>query len=347
MKSDPMRRLAAADPVSVPPAIESPERLRCLIEQERTPPSQGRSDETKRASAPRRMLLGSLLAAGVCVTVLLFDGGSPSPGVNVGAEAYAAIAPKSGIVEAIFLAHSFGAGGGEILRQQEWQDAATHRIRELDTLQEPGLDPGRTRTQITDWSFSPQGSEEWGGTLASSSVRREPIPPGTRFQLVVRLQHENRNLIQHIAFAGIGMYGIESLDLFRQLYRRGWMRLAGHERGHGRSLWRLESRPVSRSGSSTRLVVLVDPSTFLPVLERQLSLADPAHPRVLVENELIRYRTIKPGSPSIFDLAAQHPGAPVVMRKPKFPKFVRLHPKNSSACPCYGIRGMRSDVERH
>jgi hypothetical protein len=327
MKSDPMRRLAAADPVSTPPAIESPERLRCLIEQEGPTTRMGRAGEAKRASASRRMLLGSLLAAGVCVTLLLFDGGSPSPGVNVGAEAYAAITPKSGIVEAVFIAHSFGARGGEILRQQEWQDAATHRIRELDTLQEPGLDPSRTRTQITDWSFSPRGSEEWGGTLPSSSVRREPIPPGTRFQLVVRLQHENRNLIQHVAFAGIGMYGIESLDLFRQLYRRGWMRLAGHERGHGRNLWRLESRPVGTRGTSTRLVVLVDPSSFLPVLERQLSLSDPGHPRVVVENELVRYRTIKPGSPSIFDLAAQHPGAPVVVRKPKFPRFVALHPR--------------------
>jgi hypothetical protein len=346
MKPDPIRRLVAADPVSAPPEIESPERLRCLIEQEGLSPTQGCSREAKRGGAPRRMLLGSLLAAGVCVALLLFDGGSPSPGVNVGAEAYAAITPKSGIVEAVFIAHSFGARGGEILRQQEWQDSATHQIRELDTLQEPGLDPSRTRTQITDWSFSPRVSEEWGGTLSSSSIRRERIPAGTRFQLVVRLQHQNRTLIKHIAFAGIGMYGIESLDLFRQLYRRGWMRLAGHERGHGRSLWRLESRPVGARGTSTRLVVLVDPSSFLPVLERQLSLSDPSHPRVLVENELVRYRTIKPGSPSIFDLAAQHPGAPVVVRKPKFPRFVRLHPKNSSACPCYGIRGLRSRVER-
>lgn len=327
MKSDPIRRLAAADPVSTPPAIESPERLRCLIEQEGTPPRQGPSREAKRGGAPRRMVLGSLLAAGVCMALLLFDGGSPSPGVNVGAEAYAAIAPKGGIVEALFIAHSFGAEGEEILRQQEWQDAATHRIRELDTLQEPGLDPSRTRTQITDWSFSPRMSEEWGGTLASSSVRRLRIPEGARFQLVVRLQHQNRTLIQHIAFAGIGMYGLESLDLFRRLYRRGWMRLAGHERAHGRKLWRLESLPVGARASSTRLVVLVDPSSFLPVRERLLSLSHPGHPRVVVENELVRYRTIKPGSPSIFNLAVQHAGARVVMGKPRVPKFVALHPR--------------------
>jgi hypothetical protein len=330
MKADPLLRLSAADPVKAPPEVESPERLRCLIEQE-SPVTQGWRGPKARRAAGRRMLIGSLLASGICFALLLIDGGSSSPGVNVGAEAYAAITPQRGIVEAVFVAHSFGPEGSETLRQQEWQDSATRQTRELDTLSEPDRVP--PRTVLTDWSQSPRVSEEWGGTVPSRSIRRERIPAGARFLLVVKLQHQTRRLVEHIAFAGIGMYGIESLDLFRDLYRKGWMRLAGRERRGGRSLWKLESRPIhglSRAtrGALTRLVVLVDPASFLPVLERQISYAHPGHPRVVVENELVRYRTISSHSAAIFDLAVQHKGAHVVMRKAKLPTFVALHPKD-------------------
>jgi hypothetical protein len=325
MKADPLRRLSAADPVKTPPEVESPERLRCLIEQ-------NGPQSKRRGAAGRRMLIGSLLASGICFALLLLDDGSSSPGVNVGAEAYAAVAPQRGIIEAVFVAHSFGPEGSETLRQQEWQDSATRQTRELDTLSEPDRVP--PRTALTDWSQSPRVSEEWGGTVPSRSIRRERIPAGGRFLLVVKLQHQTRRLVEHIAFAGIGMYGIESLDLFRDLYRKGWIRLVGREQRGGRNLWKLESRPIHGSsrathGALTRLVVLVDPASFLPVLERQISYAHPGHPRVVVENELVRYRTISSHSAAIFDLAVQHRGAHVVMRKAKLPTFVSLHRKDA------------------
>src|ERR1019366_7877612 len=85
----------------------------------------------------------------------------------------------------------------------------------------------------------------------------------------------------------------------------------------GRLLWKLESRPFSDANgrmlavaTHTRLIVLVDPQTFLPVTERQIDIALPGHPTV-VEIKILgdgRYAGTKTEG-RLFALAAQHPGA--------------------------------------
>jgi hypothetical protein len=98
------------------------------------------------------------------------------------------------------------------------------------------------------------------------------------------------------------------------------MRLVGHERRYGHSLWKLESRPTSYGGASgrriairTRLVVLVAPKTFLPIVERVIDAALPGHPTAL-ESNLLSYRRLPSGEGNgkLFDLTAQHPGARVL-----------------------------------
>jgi hypothetical protein len=121
------------------------------------------------------------------------------------------------------------------------------------------------------------------------------------------------------AFGGISLSGVEGIALFRQLYRRGGMALLGREQQAGRSLWKLESRPFSYSNGRklgvamhTRLIVLVDPKTFLPITESQIDIALPGHPAV-VESNLLSYGRYA-GTESegrLFDLASQHPGARV------------------------------------
>jgi hypothetical protein len=332
MSPDVMSRLAAADPLQTAPAAEPPERLRRLVEQEPAP-EPGAARQRRSVSSGRRTLLaGSLLALMACLAALLFLGGSGGTGVNVAAAAYSATSPGSGIVEAVFVAHSFDSPEPAVLRQQEWLDGASAQRRELNTLDEAGHPPVH---QVTDWAFSPHLTEEWtpGSATLGSEVARKDVPPGQRAQVVVRLQHENQTLSQHIAFAGIGMSGVEGIALYRDLYRKGWMRIAGHASKGGRLLWRLESRGgVSRPGSSrtvhTKLVVLVDPVSFLPVRETLLEIAGPGRPRVLVASDLVRYRRIPatPAALKLFDLAVQHPSARVVIRQARLPKFVPMHP---------------------
>jgi len=330
---DVMVRLAAADPVQAAPAAESPERLRCLLEQEPVPEPGAPSQRGGAISGRRTLLAGSLLGLAGCLAALLFLGGSGGAGVNVAAAAYAATSPGSGIVEAVFVAHSFDSAEPAVLRQQEWLDASSEQRRELNTLEEAGSPPAR---QVTDWVFSPHVTEEWapGSATGRGQLARKDVPRGQWAQIIVRLQHENRTLAQHIAFAGIGMSGVEGIDLYRDLYRKGWMRIAGRVSKGARLLWRLESRGgVGRPGSSgvvhTKLVVLVDPVSFLPVRETLLDVARPGRPRVLVVSELVRYRRIAvtPGTLKLFDLAVQHPSARVVIGKLRVPRFVALHPR--------------------
>jgi hypothetical protein len=114
--------------------------------------------------------------------------------------------------------------------------------------------------------------------------------------------------------AGITLDGVEGIKFFRLLYRDGQVRVVGRERRDGRLLWKLESHPEQRGiDDHTRLIVLVDPHTFLPVFERQIDIALPGHP-AMVESELLSYRTVlgSPAAASVFDLAAQHPGTRVL-----------------------------------
>ncbi len=117
----------------------------------------------------------------------------------------------------------------------------------------------------------------------------------------------------------ITLEGVEGIALYRTLYRNGLMRLVGRERRDGRSLWKLESRPASydangrRVAIHTRLVVLVDPKTFLPIVERLIDVVLPGHP-TLLESDLLSYRRLpsSEGHSKLFELTAQHPNARVL-----------------------------------
>lgn len=123
----------------------------------------------------------------------------------------------------------------------------------------------------------------------------------------------------------------EGLDLYRRLYQARVIRLAGRVRMDGRLLWKLEGS-VGWASSNTRagrfrailgLVVLVDPKTFRPVLQRELNLALPGHP-VTVESQLISYRRLPhdAASEALLQVSAQHPGVRVITTRSPFPHVV-------------------------
>ncbi len=342
MTTDVMSRLAAADPVTDTPSVEPPERLRRLIEDDESSPMLGIESSRRPGGYGRRALAGLLLAGITSAAVLLFGGGASDRDLNVAAEAYAATSPQPGIVEAVFLARSFREGRLATLRQQEWLDATTGQRRELNTLDEPsGRKPFH---QVTDWAFSRRLVEEWAPSSQQGLLQVKRLPTGARFKEVVLVQHTLANLKMHIAFRGIGMDGIEGVAYFRSLYREGHMRLAGRVRHGTKNLWKLESPVIvkrfdGRSGgwstgeAHTRLIVLVDPKTFLPVTEMQIDVGERGHPRVLVESNLLSYRQLPVGGPGleIFDLVAQHPGARVIEVPPRFPKFMRMKRRSRHA----------------
>jgi hypothetical protein len=329
MTLDPMARLAAANPVTDPPSVEPPERLRCLIEDDA--PETHLGAPRRRSSRSRRRALAAVpLAVSASVAGVLLTAGSSGPGVNIAAAAYAAVSPQSGIVEAVFVARILrgsqaggtlrrrGSEAGGTLRQREWNDAAAGLRREQDTTTGPY---GDTReSHVLEMAFAPGRWEVWSSGAEANVITRTRI-------------HSSRLLKFSMAFGGIALNGVEGIELYRQLYRKGWMRLVGHERHEGRSLWKLESRPSGAADangrrltvySRTRLVVLVDPETFLPVSERQIDVALPGHP-TLVESNLIRYRRLSPtaSEPRLFDLSAQHPGARL-LTKTTYPRFVPM-----------------------
>jgi hypothetical protein len=351
MSADAMSRLAAADPVTGTPSVEPPERLRRLIEDDAPTPMPGIESYERPGGHGRRAVAGVLFSGLTSAVVLLFGGGSSDRDLNVAAEAYAATSPQPGIVEAVFLARSFREGKLATLRQQEWLDATTGQRRELNTLDEPN--GRRPFHQVTDWAFSRRLVEEWSLSPQRSLLRLKHLPASARLREVVLIQHTLANLKVHLAFRGIGMDGLEGIEMFRSLYRTGQMKLVGRARHGARELWRLESRVIVkhvRSGepstgeSHTRLVLLVDPKTFLPVTEMQIDEGERGHPRVLVESNLLRYRQLAAGGPGleIFDLVAQHPGARVIDVPPRFPKFIRMKARSGArgrpATPTHGRR---------
>ncbi len=109
----------------------------------------------------------------------------------------------------------------------------------------------------------------------------------------------------------------EGLGLYRRLYRAGVIHLAGRVRRGARLLWRLEGTVVW-SSTNTRagrwvpilgLVVLVDPTTFRPLVQQQINLALPDHP-VTVESQLVGYRRLPrdAASEALLQISSQHPG---------------------------------------
>lgn len=309
MSVDAMSRLAASNPVPDLPRVESPERLRCLIEDHVTTFEPGerrdRSSWTGRDSSNRRRLIVlAPLCLAASVLGIVLSSGSSGPGVNVAAAAYAATSPKPGVVQATFITRiEHGVQAGSTLRWQEWDDASLGLRRERLTFVEA---LGQKReTHLSESASAPGRRETWSrGRLEVSTVVRTKVP---------------RDLTERMAFGGITLEGVEGIALYRKLYRDGLMRLVGRERRDGRLLWKLESRPSSyyangrRVAIHTRLVVLVDPKTFLPIVERLINVVLPGHP-TLVESDLLSYRrlTSNEGHSKLFELTAQHPNARVL-----------------------------------
>ena len=297
---DPIERFRALDPANeLPYSGPSDGVLEAIIALPRDAPgTSGRRRRRLRRGALAALPLG--VAAAAAAAALLV--GSSGSGLNVAAAAYAATAPKQGLVEYLSVVRIYrGPNAGSTLRQQEWIEASGARLRELDTVTEPHSRSQSTR--ITDWSFAPGVSERWESAHASNVVLRVSRPP-------------TRYYPDHPGFEidGIALDGVEGIKFFRLLYRDGQLRVVGHERRDGRLLWKLESHPEQHGiDDHTRLIVLVDPRSFLPVFERQTDIALPGSP-VMVESELLSYRTAlaTPTSAGVFDLAAQHPGTRVL-----------------------------------
>ncbi len=265
----------------------------------------------------RGLLAGLPLGVGILAAVAVLIVGSSGTGVNVAAAAYAATAPRQGVVEYLSLVRIYrGPHAGSTLRQREWIEASGARRRELDTITEPH---GRSRsTRFSDWSFSPGALERWESGRGSNVVLRVPRVPTPYFP-------------DHPGFeiGALTLDGVEGIKLYRMLYRDGQVRVVGRERRDGRLLWKLESHPEPRGiDDHTRLILLVDPRTFLPVFERQIDVALPGHPPI-VESELLGYRTVAAtaAAGSVFDLVAQHPGTRMLRRVP--PPLPRLPRRGS------------------
>jgi hypothetical protein len=305
MSIDAMTRLAAANPVLDPPAVESPERLRRLIEDdapvlelcERL--SDGSTAKGSRMRRRALVVLPLCIVASVLGVVL--SSGSSGPGVNVAAAAYAATSPGAGLVEAVFMTRVLrGKQAGGTLLQREWNDAAANLRRDRDSTTGPYGDTHETHVlEIVD---APGRFEMWSAGREANTITRVTESGERKFNM---------------AFYGISIAGVEGIKLYRKAYREGLIRLVGRGHYDGRLLWKLETPrgrvdPVGSQISHTSLVVLVDPKTFLPVSVRQKDLELRGHP-VVVESNLVSYRHAGGGESEgkLFDLAAQHPNARV------------------------------------
>ncbi|HTC58955.1 MAG TPA: hypothetical protein VK691_02440 [Solirubrobacteraceae bacterium] len=310
MSVDTMTRLAHANPVLDPPVVESPERLRRLIEDDAPALDLGelcggRSPIGKSSRLRRRGLIAASLCAAASVVGVVLSSGSSGPGVNVAAAAYAATSPKPGIVEAVFVTRiERGIQAGSILRQREWDDASRGLRRERVKFTEAY--DGKRQTHVSESASAPGRRETWHrGRLEVSTVPRVTV---------------YRDLNPRMAFVEGTLDGVEGIVLYRRLYREGLMRLVGRERREGQSLWKLESRPTTYNAADdrriairTRLVVLVAPKTFLPIVERVIDAALPGRPTAL-ESDLLSYRRLPSsyGHDKLFELTAQHPNARVL-----------------------------------
>jgi hypothetical protein len=310
-----MARLARANPVPAPLAVDAPENLRRLIEDDRAAVAD--AGAPRRSHVRWRVLAGIASIACASVAAVLLLAGSSGSGSNVLAAVYAAAAPKPGVVEAVTLTRTFGGPGHDsVARLHEWSEASTARRRGLTTFTGSRF---RSGTAQIDVVYKPQEVELWGNDrgfrLLPQRMDREP-------NIVHRIRwsgafHPND---EHLGFLGGGiLVGAEWAQLFRTLYSKGQMRVVGRERHSGRLLWKLEAsqaRAEARAREDhTQFIVLVDPHTFLPVYTRLVNLALPGHPTVS-ESELLSYRTLASSitNEKLFDLALQHPQAQVVIQ---------------------------------
>jgi len=271
------------------------------------PASAGHSHSWLVGIGKLRLVFGVLAVAAIAAT-LFFTVSSTRPDVNIAAAAYAATSPQQGATEAVWFTRILtGSQRGQTLRQREWIDPAAGRRREQSVVSDFGA--GSAVSQVDELATAPGFQESWEGTGQPDVVER------------MRVHSDYKSTP---AFGGITLAGLEGVKLYRQLYRTGAIRLVGHERHYGRNLWKLESHPVSSLEREihTRLIVLVDPHSFLPLSERQIDIALPGHPTV-VESNLLSFRHLQSEEvkKTLFELAPQHPHAHLVTRPGIFPKF--------------------------
>lgn len=320
---DTLALLAAANPVPELPAAEPAERLRKLIEAE------GHTAGGARRRTPARRLMRPLAAAGAALTAatigLVLSNGASSPGLNIAAAAYAATSSGSGVLEARFVDRVFLPHGRVTTsHHREWIDASTGMRRERRTL--PGLriggHRGRQLHEVYEMASSPDWIEGWSSAPSErNAIDRIKSPAG----------HVPTGVPQPAPGSGAPA-GIET---YRRLYRDGTIRLVGRERRDGRLLWKLEGdvgfsfhslhvhgKAFGLHASRRKLVpimavvVLVDPRTYLPVVQRTVLLLSGHRRQVQQESELLGYRHLPGGAASeaLLKLSAQHPHARVVTK---------------------------------
>jgi hypothetical protein len=323
---DTLALLAAANPVPELPAAEPPERLRRLIEAE------GHTVGSARRRTPAGRLMRPLAAVGAAMLAatvgLLLSNGASSPGLNIAAAAYAATSSGSGVLEARFVDRTSLSRGwfADISHHREWIDASTGMRRVQRTL--PwlviGRHPGRQPDAVFELASSPGWLETWDSTAGKlSAIHRIRYPAVVRTPVGAPYPAP-RGAAQEPA--GIATY--------RRLYRERSLRLIGRERRDGRLLWKFEgdvafafhsfhAKPVPIMA----VVVLVDPRTYLPVVQRTINLL-PGHRRqVQSESELLGYRRLPSdaASEALLKLSAQHPHAQVVTENPTTSAPPRSH----------------------
>ncbi len=306
-----MAALAATNPVTelpaVPPAAHIHERVAG------TPPTTAPARAA--GHAPKhlnRLAFAGPLCAALAVGVLILLMGSSQPRLDVLASAYAATSPTAGVLEAVFQSTTRTGGEDTTFEQHEWVDTQTHQIRELIT--KSSVAGG---TEITDRVSSPGIVESWSNAYEPSVIRRELTtytPRSTAW-----------------GFGGLQLEGLGGTDLFRALYRAGKIQVVGRIDLHGEQLWKLQSSTTTIAGRPhTRLVVLLDPHTFLPSSQILLNVSNPRRLEVLTTSRLSTYRhlrtAVNSNSNTLFNLSAQHSGTTLHTRAGRFPVFRSLHP---------------------
>lgn len=285
MTTDLLELLAAANPVRDLPPVAPFESLACL----RDRPSDGRAKPARRV---RRTVLRGAVLVGVIAggAAFVFSDGFSGPGVDVAAAAFAATSAGNGVIEADFLVRSGrpGEASRPLFRRREWLQAATGRRREQTFSRS-----GKLKAEI---ATGPGMFETWmAGSSTAGTIVRSRIPS-----------------------SGSEALKPDGLALFRQLYQGHGLTVDGQARVNGRALWRLEAVvgwAIHRMGGpSTPLlgeVVLVDPQTYLPVVEREVDLARAGHP-TMIESILTRYRRLPPTASSGRLVVLSRPEAKVI-----------------------------------
>lgn len=326
MTADAMARLARANPVPELPAVEAPEGLCHLIEDDDR--SRGAGAGSPRRSRVRgRVLAGIASIACVSAAAVLLLAGSSGSGSNVLAAVYAATMPKPGIVEAVTLTRTFGGPRhSSVARLREWNEASSARRRGLTTFTGSRFRSGMAQIEVV---YKPRQWEAWGN---DHGVGLLPELAGHKPNVVHRISWSGayQPNDEHLGFLGGGLVGAEWAQLFHTLYGKGQMRVVGHERHAGRLLWKLEASPARAAARAredhTQFIVLVDPHTFLPVYTRLINLALAGHP-TMYESEQLSYRTLPStaANEKLFDLALQHPQAQVVNQVGPSPHAPQRH----------------------